>query len=440
MNNLEIFVIAAAGVLVGWACTFVPVVSHLRAERQKRADAERSQQQAHQGELERLRSEVAIQQSHARTLLARVATLEAQLQAQTPPTALLTEDRLALLAVAEARQAALAQQIERLRAELSHAQRQLAGSRPSLDGERRDIGGDVALIADLADDNAGLSQQEAELRAALQAQLVACQAKLAQARQEHAWLSAHLQEQIVHLEERRRTSEAHAQDVERQATELRERLVAAQAALAERQRALDALQAEHEALQQRMAERERKEAKPTARQPRFTEDNLPPAKAEAIQAALRLGAKAGLSSCPQPLERIRAIGATLGRRLYEAGVGTYWEVAMLSEEALAEILHLSGAQLQRYNLAAIREDARRLAEETQSVGRVWDGTPPDDLTALEGVGESYQRRLYEAGICTFEALASASPELLQTICPPNRLARPDYAHWIAQARARAGAA
>jgi predicted flap endonuclease-1-like 5' DNA nuclease len=86
------------------------------------------------------------------------------------------------------------------------------------------------------------------------------------------------------------------------------------------------------------------------------------------------------------------------------------------------------------DIVALKADALKLAEETDAVGRYWDGTPPDNFEQLEGIGEVYERRLYEAGICTFRALAEVSEDRLQEICQAPDWRRPDYAAWIAQAK------
>ena len=65
---------------------------------------------------------------------------------------------------------------------------------------------------------------------------------------------------------------------------------------------------------------------------------------------------------------------------------------------------------------------------------MWDGTPPDDFEILEGIGNIYERRLYSAGICSYAALANATPEQLAEICKAPTFHRPDYGFWIAQAR------
>ena len=74
-----------------------------------------------------------------------------------------------------------------------------------------------------------------------------------------------------------------------------------------------------------------------------------------------------------------------------------------------DALHVLGDENAVVDLAAIKADALRLANETDSAGRVWDGTPPDDFEILEGIGQIYERRLYSAGICSYESLAAATP-------------------------------
>ena len=137
-------------------------------------------------------------------------------------------------------------------------------------------------------------------------------------------------------------------------------------------------------------------------------------------------------SCPQDLALVNGIGTIFEERLYNAGVGSFWELAGMPDEELIDILDLK--RFQGVDLAAIKADALRLANETNSAGRVWDGTPPDDFEILEGIGQIYERRLYSAGICSYESLAEATPERLAEICKAPAFHRPDYAFWIAQAR------
>jgi hypothetical protein len=64
---------------------------------------------------------------------------------------------------------------------------------------------------------------------------------------------------------------------------------------------------------------------------------------------------------------VHGIGEVYEQRLYNAGVGSYWELATLSEEQLRDILELSELQMLAVDLPAIQAEARRLAEETGSM-------------------------------------------------------------------------
>jgi len=140
-----------------------------------------------------------------------------------------------------------------------------------------------------------------------------------------------------------------------------------------------------------------------------------------------------LTGCPQDLAKVKGIGSVYETRLYEAGIGTFWELANTDEDELRRIFGLK--EFQKVDLAAIKANARRLAEETHTEGLGWSGTPPDDFEPLEGIGPVFEGRLYEAGICTYEALANATVEQLAEICKAPAWRMPDYAHWIAQAKA-----
>ena len=58
---------------------------------------------------------------------------------------------------------------------------------------------------------------------------------------------------------------------------------------------------------------------------------------------------------------------------------------------------------------AIRADARRLAEETGTVGMLWDGRRRTTLEPINGIGKTFEQRLYDGGIRTYKALAAATP-------------------------------
>lgn len=142
-----------------------------------------------------------------------------------------------------------------------------------------------------------------------------------------------------------------------------------------------------------------------------------------------------LVSCPQDLSAVAGIGPVLEERLYTAGIGSYWELAESPDTELKAVLKIKSAD----ELSRIKSSAMQLAVQTNTLGRAWDGTPPDDLEQLEGLGEVFERRLYEAGICTYEALAAQTLERLQEICNAPEWSMPNYAAWIATATERAAA-
>jgi predicted flap endonuclease-1-like 5' DNA nuclease len=145
-------------------------------------------------------------------------------------------------------------------------------------------------------------------------------------------------------------------------------------------------------------------------------------------------ADAQLRSCPQDLEQIQGIGRVYEQRLYAAGIGTFWEVGMVAQDELKTILDVQ--EFQDVDLAAIQADALRLAQETDAMGETWDGSEPDDFDELEGIGPVLERRLYAAGICTYEELAKTARERLVEICKAPSFNRPDYDRWIEVAKAR----
>ena len=98
-----------------------------------------------------------------------------------------------------------------------------------------------------------------------------------------------------------------------------------------------------------------------------------------------MGAKV---SCPQDLWGISGIGAVYETKLYAAGIGTYWELSEIADQDLVRVLEVQ--DFQAVDIVGIKAAALKLAEETDSVGRYWDGTPPDDFERLEGVGEVFE--------------------------------------------------
>ena len=142
------------------------------------------------------------------------------------------------------------------------------------------------------------------------------------------------------------------------------------------------------------------------------------------------------AACPQHLSDVPGIGPSYEPKLFAAGVGSYWELSQLSNANIAEVLELTDLEREVVDFDGIRHDAARLARETKSVGRKWSGAEPDDLKAIDGITPTFEKRLYDAGVCTFAALAAADPEKLAELCPGNAQRPPDHAGWIALAKAR----
>jgi predicted flap endonuclease-1-like 5' DNA nuclease len=167
----------------------------------------------------------------------------------------------------------------------------------------------------------------------------------------------------------------------------------------------------------------------TPRRTRRTRERAPEVVADAPELITR---------CPQFLTEVVGLDPRLQGLLYAAGIGTYWQLAKLSDQELGEILAPADGE-GPFNLEKIRAEALQLASETESVGRVWNGQKPDDFGPLLGNGAGYERQLYDAGICTYESLAETSIERLEKICPGTAARKPDYAQWVEEARARAEA-
>ncbi|MFN3333429.1 MAG: helix-hairpin-helix domain-containing protein, partial [Caldilinea sp.] len=137
---------------------------------------------------------------------------------------------------------------------------------------------------------------------------------------------------------------------------------------------------------------------------------------------------------PQDLSAVEGIGAIFEQRLYNAGIGAYWELAILDDETLLRLLKIGKAQAAAVNLDAMRASARQLAEESNTVGYIWSGEPVDDFEPIPGIGKIYEQRLYSAGIRTYAALAQATPEMLQQAVASRAPIPPDYTSWIEAAK------
>jgi predicted flap endonuclease-1-like 5' DNA nuclease len=169
-------------------------------------------------------------------------------------------------------------------------------------------------------------------------------------------------------------------------------------------------------------------------------DALPPAKLAYANRAVQARIVPEVTPQPQDLSAIAGVGAIYEQRLNNAGIGTYWEVATLDDDALRRILKVDKARALTVDLDALRASARTLAAETETTGYIWNGEPVDDFEPIKGIGKVYEQRLYNAGIRTYTALASTTPEQLLEIVQARSPIPPDVASWISQALALAAQA
>ena len=168
-------------------------------------------------------------------------------------------------------------------------------------------------------------------------------------------------------------------------------------------------------------------------------DALPPAKLAYANRAVQARIVPEVVAQPQDISAGAGVGTIYEQRLYNAGIGTYWELATLDDDALRRILKLDKARALVADLDAMRASARSLAAETETTGYVWNGEPVDDFEPIKGIGKVYEQRLYSAGIRTYAALANTAPERILEIVQARSPIPPDVASWIAEAQALANA-
>ena len=159
---------------------------------------------------------------------------------------------------------------------------------------------------------------------------------------------------------------------------------------------------------------------------------LPAHKAAAADAAIAAMRFPAVSPNCQKLSIINGIGEVFEQRLYNAGIGSYWEVAHLSDDEFQKMLRLSEWQLTAVDLDDLRAQAKQLAEETGTVGTLWEGETPDDFEQIAGIGKRFEHRLYAAGIRTYRGLAACTEEDLAAIIG-TQVVQPDFKRWIARA-------
>jgi predicted flap endonuclease-1-like 5' DNA nuclease len=159
-------------------------------------------------------------------------------------------------------------------------------------------------------------------------------------------------------------------------------------------------------------------------------------RAAAEAAAAKLGVKAVVSACPQHLSDTKGIGTVFEGRLYANGIGTFFELANMSNDDLKKALQITDEMVSSVSYDEIRKDALRLARETNSLGRTWSGQSPDDFEPIDGIGYTFEKRLYDANICTYEALLNTPQDKIFEIVTQGKklVNKPDIPYWIKQVK------
>jgi predicted flap endonuclease-1-like 5' DNA nuclease len=105
------------------------------------------------------------------------------------------------------------------------------------------------------------------------------------------------------------------------------------------------------------------------------------------------------------LERINGIGVVYQRKLFAAGIDTFEDLIAAGSDKLYEVLE---ADLE---FAAWITEAQGYASN--------EGQYRDHLEKVDGIGQVYQGRLFEAGVFTFEDLAAQSDDRIREIVQPG---------------------
>ena len=79
--------------------------------------------------------------------------------------------------------------------------------------------------------------------------------------------------------------------------------------------------------------------------------------------------------------------------------------------------------------------AFNLAQSSDTIGHVWASHRIDDFERVPGISQTYEQRLYEAGIYTYHALAETTVEQLESLIESPAHFRPAFERWIEGAKA-----
>lgn len=145
------------------------------------------------------------------------------------------------------------------------------------------------------------------------------------------------------------------------------------------------------------------------------------------------------------LQDINGIDEEYQTRLFDNGYYTYYDIANATEDELRNAISVEGETVSA-NCRSWIQQANEIVGGTfitGTRGRIgaggWavDQTHSDErdrLINISGVGPIYQRRLYAAGIYTFEQLIAATNETLGEVCRIQEWQDINLDEWKAQAR------
>lgn len=126
-----------------------------------------------------------------------------------------------------------------------------------------------------------------------------------------------------------------------------------------------------------------------------------------------------------PLIDINGIGPVYEKKLFAAGVYTFDDLGAMTPEQVRAII--SPERWQELDAAAWIAEAQALAHKSR----------PSPLRSIDGIGVVYERKLFEAGVYTFDQLAALTPERVREIIKPEAWQQIEPQAWVEEARARA---
>lgn len=144
-----------------------------------------------------------------------------------------------------------------------------------------------------------------------------------------------------------------------------------------------------------------------------------------IQQARRFAEVVVVDLLPYRLEEIRGIGPAYAKRLNEAGIHTFTDLAQAGEERLDEIIGERGARLM---------DTKDWIRQAKAfIGLTSGDRPPLPLEEIKGIGPVFATRLDLAGIHTFEDLAKTNVDQIREALGSRGASVANVERWLREA-------